>query len=63
LRKRQWHPDEYRGWGSHVAHVALERAKENGAKNFFEVGEATVILPVGKELVDRLKGNSSTGGH
>jgi len=28
----EWHPDEYRGSGSHIAHVALENAKQNGAK-------------------------------
>jgi hypothetical protein len=53
----EWHPDEYRGWGSHIAHVALENAKQNGAKNFWEVGQATVLLRVGKNLVQRLGAN------
>lgn len=50
----EWHPDEYRGWGSHIAHVALENAKQNGAKNFWEVGQATVRLTVGKKLIQKL---------
>ena len=37
-------PRRYRSWGSHIAHVALEYAKQNGAKNFWEVGQATVRL-------------------
>ena len=52
----EWHPDEYRGWGSHIAHVALENAKRNGAKNFWEVGQATVRLFVGKKLLKKLWG-------
>ena len=51
----EWHPDEYRGWGSHIAHVALENAKQNGAKNFWEVGEATVRLRVGAKLIKKLR--------
>jgi hypothetical protein len=51
----EWHPDEYRGWGSHIAHVALENAKQNGAKNFWEVGQATVRLSVGKTLIQKLR--------
>ena len=50
----EWHPDEYRSWGSHIAHVALENAKQNGAKNFWEVGEATVSLRVGAKLITAL---------
>jgi hypothetical protein len=51
----EWHPDEYRSLGgSHIAHVALEYAKQNGAKNFWEVGQATVRLHVGKELIQML---------
>jgi hypothetical protein len=53
--KYEWHPDEYRGWGSHIAHVALENAKQNGAKNFWEVGEATIRLRVGGNLIQKLR--------
>jgi hypothetical protein len=51
----EWHPDEYRSWGSHIAHVALEAAKQNGAKNYWEVGQATIVLNVGRALVGKLR--------
>ncbi len=56
LRDRyEWHPHEYRGWGSHIAHVALERAKENGARDYWEVGQAIIALRVGRRLAERLQ--------
>jgi len=55
----EWHPHEYRTWSSHLAHVALERAKENGARNFWEVGQATVALRVGRGLIERLRSDHS----
>lgn len=60
LRDRyEWHPHEYRDWGSHIAHVALERAKENGARDYWEVGEAIVALRVGRRLAERRQSTPS----
>ena len=55
----QWHPDEYRTWGSHLGHVALERAKENGAREYLEVGEATITLDVGSVITKKLRARGS----
>ena len=47
--KYEWNPQENRN--TQCIHLAMEQAKQLGAKDFWEVGEGDVLLPLPTILI------------